>query len=164
VASTANLDANAGNLQFHAGLPPLFAFLFSAFSATLDRNSFSITISRFDTLLLANGPGTFLSAHAIGHRLRNQCCRGRYRGGDREGEYHPHDKILLEVVALIGQLPSAPFGSDGAGPPAEAAAGQLSRARASALRGARSEASVRLYTMGSGDGPRSARLRHSFAI
>jgi hypothetical protein len=107
VASTADLNPNAGNLQFHAWLPLLFAFLFSAFSTTLDRNSFSITISRFDALLLANGPRAFLPTHAIGPRLWNQCGHDRYRGGDRKREYHPHEKSLFLIVSLSGKLPSA---------------------------------------------------------
>jgi hypothetical protein len=89
-----NLNANAGDPQFHAGLP-LFASLLSAFSTTLDRNSFSFPLSRFDTLLFANCPRTLLPTHTIGHRLWNQCCGSRYRGGNRKGDYHSHETILF---------------------------------------------------------------------
>jgi hypothetical protein len=105
MALTPDLNADAGNLQFNAGLPllfaPVFALVFPAFSRTLDRNSLSIPVSAFDTLLLANGPRTLLPTHAIGPGLGNQYCRGHHRGGDRKSiEYHPHKKILLNVVSL----------------------------------------------------------------
>jgi hypothetical protein len=103
MALTADLNADAGNLQFNAGLPlvfaPVIALLFPAISATLGRRSLSIPVSGFDTFFRANGPRTLLPTHAIGFGLGTQCCRGQHRGGDRKRiEYHPHEKILLNVV------------------------------------------------------------------
>jgi hypothetical protein len=103
--STADLNADARNLQFNPRLPlfftSIFSVLFSAVSPTLDRNSLSIPVSSFDTLLFADGPRALLPAHAVGFGFGKQRGRGHDRDGDRNRiKYHSHEKILLNWVSL----------------------------------------------------------------
>jgi hypothetical protein len=85
---SADLNANARNLHFNAGLPlpiaPIFAVLFAAVSTTLGPDLVTVAVSGFDTSLLTNRAYTFLPTHALGAGLLgDERNRGRHSGGGR---------------------------------------------------------------------------------
>ena len=79
-ALPADLNADARNLQFDAGLPPLFApvfaVLFAALSTTICPNlvAVAVAITRFDAPLLTNRAYTLLPTHALGAGLLGDEC------------------------------------------------------------------------------------------
>jgi hypothetical protein len=84
-----DLNADARNLQFNAGLPPwfapVFAVLFPALSTTICPNLVAIAVTRFDASLLTNRAYTLLPAHALGAGLLgDECNRGYRSGSDRK--------------------------------------------------------------------------------
>jgi hypothetical protein len=84
-----DLNADARNLQFNAGLPPLFApvvaVLFPALSTTFRPDLVPVAVAGFDASLLANRAYAFLPTHALGAGLLgDERYRGHRSSGDRE--------------------------------------------------------------------------------
>jgi hypothetical protein len=101
---TADLNADARNLKFNAGLPllfaPVIAVLFPALSTTICPNLIAVT--GFDASLLTNRAYTLLPTHALGAGLLgDERYRGHHKGCDRKTtEQCPHESSFVVYCRL----------------------------------------------------------------